>query len=384
MLAASALRLVTVSALLALVVGGAAPAGAQPSCDSSTALTLLGLDTRAQRALFMLPASGGKPWVLELDLQADAATTFPDPGAENRFGGSTGPGPVIAASRCGERCLQPVVFRGGRWERLGEPLLASSTMTFHATWDRAGVPWIVLHSFADGAGTAAKAYRLEGGDWSSEGGLSIRGVGSPGAYPAPAGEAGIVSGDGLFVAGKPPRRWISALPAVPAAEPGELIWSGGNQAAHVGADGALRWTSDGGRKWDELRWQPWSGGEGDLAWRRGRDWWIELPEGERGAPPVAVWNDKRVATRTRLYLAQRDSSGAWRVLLETPQGLLTEAGDRLPYNHLFRFAADRWVFVTGCVSRRDGAAIVTRAVAGNRLLAPELVPLKVHAAPAAP
>ena len=195
--AASALRLVTVSALLALVVGGAAPAGAQPSCDSSTALTLLGLDTRAQRALFMLPASGGKPWVLELDLQADAATAFPDPGAENRFGGSTGPGPVIAASRCGERCLQPVVFRGGRWERLGEPLLASSTMTFHATWDRAGVPWIVLHSFADGAGTAAKAYRLEAGDWSSEGGLSIRGVGSPGAYPAPAGEAGIVSGDGL-------------------------------------------------------------------------------------------------------------------------------------------------------------------------------------------
>ena len=376
-------RRLLAATLLTLATGLPSPGAAVPRCDSTTALTLLGLDTKAQRALFTLPAGdGAQPWILELDLQADRATAWPDTGASDRFGGSTGPGPVIAARRCGERCLQPVVFRGGRWERLGEPLLASAAMTFHATWDRAGTPWLVLHSWADGAGTAAKAYRLDSGDWRSEGGLSIKGVGSPGAYPAPAGVPGIVSGDGHFVAGQPPRRWLSGLPGDPAAEPGELIWAGGTEAAHVGADGALRWTADGGRRWEELRWQPWSGGEGDLAWRRGRDWWIELPEGERAAPPVAIWSDRRVATRTRLFLAQREPGGSWRLLLETPQGVLTEGGDRLPYNHLFRFAADRWVLVTGCVSRRDGAAIATRAVAGNRLLAPELVPVK--AAPAAP
>ena len=366
-----------VACLLAFAAAFAPAAGAAPRCDSNTALTLLGLDTAAQRALFMLPIpDSGAGWILELDLAKKTATAWPDADPSGHFGGSTGPGAVIAARRCGDRCLQPVVFRGGRWETLGEPLLASATMTFHATWDRKGAPWVVLHARAGESTVAAKAYRFEGGDWRSEGGLSIEEVGSPGVYAAPAGEEGVVSGDGVFAAGKPPRRWLNALPAAEGAQPGELIWAGGGTAVHIGADGGLRSTADGGKKWEELRWQPWSGGEGDLAWRRGRDWWIELPEGERSMPPVAVWNDRRVATKTRLYLAQREATGAWRLLVETPQGLLTEGGERLPYNHLFRFGADRWVLVTGCVSRKDGAAIVTRAVAGDRLLSPELVPVK--------
>ena len=91
---------------------------------------------------------------------------------------------------------------------------------------------------------------------------------------------------------------------------------------------------------------------------------------------MAVWNDRRVPTRAKLYLAQREPSGSWRLLLETPQGLLTDSGERLPYNHLFRFAADRWVLVTGCVSRREGAAIAMRPVAGSRLQPPTIVPVK--------
>lgn len=363
--------LVVVAAALAMPAGAALP-----RCDSSTPLTLVGLDTRERRALFSPPPSGDAGWIIELDLESETATAWPDSAADGRFGGSTGPGPVIAASRCGDRCLQPVVFRAGRWERLGEPLLASTTMTYHATWDRRGTPWIVLHTWADTAGTAAKAYRLDGSDWRSEGGMSVHAVGSPGVYPAPEGEDGVVSGDGQFVAGKAPRRWLTGLPAVAGADPGELVWAGGGTAAHVGADGALRWTADGGRRWEELRWQPWSGGEGDLAWRRGRDYWIELPEGDRTSPPVAVWNDQRIPTKARLFLAQREPKGNWRLLLETPQGLLTEGGDRLPYNHIFRFAADRWVFVTGCVSRREGPAIAIRPVAGTRLQAPVLVPVK--------
>jgi hypothetical protein len=354
-------------------------------CDSNTALTLIGLDTKARRALFAPPpAADGSGWMFEVDLANETATAWPDAEPTSRFGGSTGPGPVIASSRCGDRCIQPVVFRRGGWERLGEPLLASGTMTVHSTWDRAGTPWVVLHALGSEAGVAAKAYRLSAGDWVSEGGLSVRGVGSPGAYPAPVGEEGIVTGDGLFQAGRPPRRWLEALPPVAGAEPGELIWSGGGQVVHVGADGAVRSSVDGGKRWEELRWQPWSGGEGDLAWRRGRDWWIELPEGERGAPPVAVWNDRRLATRLRLFLAQREPSGAWRLLLETPQGLLTEGGERLPYNHLFRFAADRWVLVTGCISRRDGVAIALRSVHGTQLQPPNLVAVEPAAPPTAP
>jgi hypothetical protein len=369
-------------ALLATLtpIAVASPTAAQtaPQCDSSTALTLVGVDTKARTALFSLAGTrGAPPWLVELDLVKVTATARPDTATGDRFGGSTGPGPVIAARRCGDRCLQPVAYRSGRWEALGEPLLTSPTMTFHATWDRSGSAWVVLHALAGESGVAAKAYRLDRGDWRNEGGLSVRGVGSPGIYPAPASEAGIVTGDGRFAAGVPPQRWLEALPAVAGAQPGELVWLGGGEAAHLGADGALRWTTDAGRRWEELSWQPWSGGEGDLAWKRGRDWWIELPEGERGAPFAAVWNDQRLPTRAKLFLARREG-GTWKPMLAAQHGMLTEDGERLPYSHLFRVAGERWVLMTGCVSRKEGAALALRVFADGTLQPPTVV--KVTAA----
>ena len=379
-------RRLLLSALLALSTTTLEPArlAAALRCDSRTALTLIGLDTRSERALFAVAARGGEPWLLEADLRAGAASAWVEQGAPGRFGGSTGPGPVLAARRCGDRCLQPVAFREGAWRPLGEPLLASATASAQGTWDRQGGAWVVLQSLADsdtaaGRRITATAYRLEDGDWRSKGALAVRGAGSAVVQPAPAGEEGIVCGDGQFLASGRPRHWIEALP--PGVTAGELLWLGGREAMHLGEDGMLRSTRDGGARWDELRWQPWSRGEGDLAWKPGRDFWVELPEGERGAPLMAVWNDERVPSRPRLHFAQRGEDGSWRALvLEAPQGLLVEGGERLPYNHILR-VGDRLVLVTGCIARAKAPALAVRPLEGGRLLDPKLLPVTLPAAP---
>lgn len=374
-------------AAVALSVAALAPAplaAAALRCDSATALTLIGIDTRTERALFSVPARGASDgWVLEADLKAGTVSAWSERVPGGRFGGSSGPGPVIAAQRCGDRCLQPMAFREGAWRRLGEPLLAPATASVQGAWDRAGGAWVVLQTLTETTGpggrlTAATAYRLEDGDWQSKGALAVRAVGSAVVHAAPPGEEGIVCGDGQFLASGKPRRWIETLPAEVSA--GELLWLGGRDAVHLGEDGVLRSTADGGARWQPLRWQPWSRGEGDLAWRPGRDYYVELPEGERRVPLLAVWNDRRVASRPRLHFAQRASEGQWRALVvEAPQGLLTEGGERLPYNHILRLG-DRLVLVTGCVARAKGPALAVRPLEGGRLLDPRLLPIELPAA----
>ena len=79
-------------------------------------------------------------------LRGGAVRAWPAPAGAATFGGSTGPGAVLAGVRCGPKCLQVVRFRDGAWQRLGEPLLASETATLHLAWDRGGAPWVVLHA----------------------------------------------------------------------------------------------------------------------------------------------------------------------------------------------------------------------------------------------
>jgi hypothetical protein len=356
-------------------------------CDSATALTLLGVDTRAQRALFAVPARGdASGWLIEADFDAGEATAWPESVSGGRFGGSTGPGPVLARTRCGESCLQVIAFRDGSWRPVGEPLLVPATASVHGAWDRSGAAWLVLLSLGSrsspGQGEAlvsATAYRLENGDWRSKGALAVHGIGSPAVYPAPPGEEGVVCGNGQFTPGGKPRRWLDGPPGE--AVPGELLWLGGRSAIHLGDDGVLRSTRDGGARWEPLRWQPFSAGEGDLAWRPGRDYRVELPDGERRPPLLAVWNDRRVASRPRLHFAQRLEDATWRALVvEVPQGVLTEGGERLPFNHILRFG-DRLALVTGCVSRAEGPALALRPLEGAKLLEPRLIPVRVPPTP---
>jgi hypothetical protein len=360
---------------LALAVA-AAPALGAFRCDSTTALTLVGLDTAAGRAVFALPISTGAPtWLVEADLVAGTARGWQEAAsASSRFGGSTGPGPVLAATRCGAQCVQVVRFRGGVWERAGEPLLASQASTLDLTWDRAGSPWAVLHTMGKKGAVTATAYRLENGDWVSKGALVVHGVGSPGAVAAPAGEVGVTSGDGSFTPSAKPRTWVSSFPS--GAGGGEPIWLGGSRALYVAADG-IRSTADGGASWQPLRWQALSEGEGDYSWRAGRDYVVELPDGERTQPAAAVWGDRRIADRGRLVLAAQGDDGGWHALARLPDGVLTEGGERLAFNHLLRFAGERWALLTGCVSRPGGAALVVRRLAAGKLGGPEVLKIEL-------
>ena len=119
------------SILLALVLTAAPAAAVPPICDGSTALTLIGMDTASGRTLFSVPPIGDRRpgWIVELDGDGREARAWPDD-TKGRFGGSVGPGPVLAAAPA-VPCLQPVRWNEGIWEPLGEPTAApvASTVT---------------------------------------------------------------------------------------------------------------------------------------------------------------------------------------------------------------------------------------------------------------
>ncbi|HXT21810.1 MAG TPA: hypothetical protein VN923_13750, partial [Thermoanaerobaculia bacterium] len=135
----------------------------------------------------------------------------------------------------------------------------------------------------------------------------------------------------------------------------------------------------GGATWEPLHWQPLSPGQGALAWRPGRDYRIELPDGERSGPAAAIWNDRRVPEKGQLFLAVSSPAGEWRQLLATPEGILTEGGERIPYGSVLRFAGERWTLLTGCVARQGGASLAIRRLADGKLGPPELLPISLPA-----
>src|SRR6476620_1752501 len=94
------------AAVLALSLGALPAAAAPPICDSSTDLTLIGMDTASGRTLFSIAAAtDGQPgWLVELDSDGREARAWPD-NPKGRYGGSIGPGPVLAAVPCGSSFL---------------------------------------------------------------------------------------------------------------------------------------------------------------------------------------------------------------------------------------------------------------------------------------
>ena len=360
--------------ILPLLLLAAAPAAAAFRCDSTTALTLIGLDTRAAHALFALPQNGSEPpWLLDADLAKGSARAVQETTAR-RFGGSRGPGPILAGQRCGERCLQVVRWGDGGWAPVGKSLTAPEASTLHLTYDGEGTPWAAVQTIGEKDAVVAAILLFDEGKWSMLGSFTVHGVGSSGLLPAPKGERGVTFGDAAFVEGEKPLRFVKSLPAY-----GEPLWSGGPNTVYVAGDG-LRTTSDGGATWKPVRWQALTGGEGDLAWKPGRDYDIELPEGVTADPFAAIWVDRRVADRATLDLATfnttTEAAGGWSVLLRTPDGILTGDGERLPYSHVMRFDGERWVLLTGCVSRPGGAALALRRLADGKLADPQLLPIE--------
>ena len=148
-------------ALAISLIATVAPAtGAAFQCSQDTTLTPLGIDTAAGVVLFTAAGDGESEggWVVEVRTGGERveALTYAQPAGARAFAGSIGPGPVFAVRDCGAACFQPVRWSAGGWELLGEPLRAPVVSTVNATYDRSGVPWLVLHGIADGSDQGAE------------------------------------------------------------------------------------------------------------------------------------------------------------------------------------------------------------------------------------
>ncbi len=371
--------------LLALLPNSAAAAGASRSiCDASAVLTVIGVDTAAGQALFALrPTQEGKPgWVIELDTVGDRARAFPDP-ATRRFGGSVGPGPVLAAVPCaGGGCLQPVRWREGLFQPLGEPLTAPGGATIAATYDAAGSPWVVLLADPPTGAPAASsgdlrawAFRFDG-EWRDRGSQTVSAVGDLPAAPAPGQSAGIVVGTGLFRTDAPPAPWVTGVPTLPADRRGQLLALSERDAAYLAADGAIYGSTDAGASWKRSIWTPWGQGTAGI-WRQGTDYWVDLPLGERRGALQLAWFDRRVASKERLILTRRDGTRAWASLIEVPSEIRTKDGDRLAVSHVLLPREGRWLLLSGCVATKEGSGLVLRTFDGRTLSEPRFVAIEV-------
>jgi hypothetical protein len=301
-------RLQVAATLIAL----AAPAfAASPICDGTTALTLIGMDTAAGRSLFAVPPTGASQvsWIVELDGEGREARVYPDD-PKGRFGGSVGPGPVVAARPCGASCLQPVQWKDGTWGPLGDSVAAPEASTFSATYDRTGAPWILLYGHGTQAGQLkAWAFRLDHRTWQKRGSSEVAAVGEPQALPAPQRKDGILTGTGLFSASGLPEAWVTGLPSVTAARRGQLIALTGTSAAYVSGDGVVYLSDNSGKSWRRSTWTPWGAQDTVGIWRQGKDYWVDAPAGDHRGSLRLAWFDHRRPSNEVLVLTRLGTAG---------------------------------------------------------------------------
>jgi hypothetical protein len=363
--------------LLALALTAAPAAAVPPICDGSTSLTLIGMDTAAGRTLFSIPPTGASQtaWIVELDSEGREARVYPDD-AKGRFGGSVGPGPVVAAAPCGPSCLQPVRWKDGTWEPLGDSLTAPSAATLAGTYDQTGAPWLVLHAKGAAEGQLkAWAYRFQNREWQSRGSAEVTAVGEPQALPAPQRKDGILTGTGLFSASGPPEAWVTGLPSLPAARRGQLVALTGRSAAYVSGDGVVYLSDDSGKKWRRSIWNPWGAKDTVGIWRQGTDYWVDLPFGDHRAALRLAWFDRRRPSDEVLVLTRLGTGGDWIRLADAPAEVKSRNDERLPVTQVL-VQGDTWLLISGCAATAEGSGLVLRTFDGKAVSAVKLLPLR--------
>lgn len=382
-------RLAAALAFVATLVLPAVPGAAQgPRCDLDTYVSLIGVDTNRGEALLSVRGDGEPPTLILWRLAEETARFTPDL-ASGRHGGSVGPGPLMALTRCGQGCLQPVRFYRGSWQALGEPISGPSAATAHLTYSGDGAPWLVLHGPAERPGHVnAWAFRLDGRDWRARGRLEVTAVGAPGAGPAPWDDTSIVSGDGLFSPASAPRRWLGSLPADAAASGASLLplvsptgrrpRDDRRRAVLVTGEGLVYRTVDGGTSWRRSLWTPWNTGTAE-PWRRGADYLLDVPLGPPADELPALWFDRRFDDRERVLVTAMGPLGDWRVVATLPADLPTSAGRELEVLHTLRSPTGAVTLLFGCVRSGGRPVLVARDLTGPRSgEGPRLVRLRAY------
>lgn len=360
------------------------------ACNRDSTLTLAALDTASGTALFAAPpARPDEPgWWIEVEIGSEAGgdtagavrARYRAAAADRPFAGSIGPGPPFAVRRCGDECLQPVAWKDGGWRPLGEPVPGDGG-TVHATYDRSGTPWLVLHRTAgDGGAVEARAFRLgEDGGWQDRGTLRALATGTVGALPDPSDADAVLSGTARFRAGGAPAPWVKGLPALPPERRGELLpgaeaGGGGTAAVYLDAGSRFYLSDDGGASWRRSEWTPWGISRARL-WQPGRDYSVDLPIGDRRPPLSVAWFDRRDPAAERLHLTSWRPAGGWTVTAELPPRTTTLDGAVLAWDHLLRPGADRWLLISGCVYTTAGPGLAVRTAGPAGLSPPRFVSL---------
>lgn len=360
--------------LAALAAPGAAMAR-PPVCDASTALTLVGLDTRSGTMLLSF-LSGGEIWYLEAAAGSETAALLPGRPAGGRFSGSIGPGPVFTLVSCGDGCLGAEVWQGGNWQSEGGSLPVAASANTYTTYDGAGRPWVVVHSPAGGGGrVAARGFRLVGESWEDRGSLRVEATGSPGAAPAPFREDAVVTGTGLLGAEGRPEPWLTGLPALPGGRSGHVVPVGERGAFMIGDAGGLYLSSDGGATWRQLRWKPWGITAGD-PWSYPEDFGLEIPQGSLAAPLPLAWFDRRPGREAGIVLSELSAAGDFTLLAALPPVVDPGFGEPLEITHLLRTEGGTWVLVAGCGLRDGASVLVLRTASPGGLSPPRLLPIE--------
>jgi hypothetical protein len=241
---------------------------------------------------------------------------------------------------------------------------------------------VVLHGKGAKEGeVAAWAYRLDGREWKRSGGITVAAVGDLPAVPSPQRKDGVISGTGLFVASGKAASWARGLPDLPPARLGQLIALDGGGAAYLSADGAIYLSTDAGKRWRRSVWTPWSSNDASGSgvtglWRQGKDFWIDLPLGDRRGPLQVAWFDRRQPSAETIVLTRLAAGGRWITLAEAPAEVRTKNGDRLPLNQVLTPTADTWLLLSGCAATAEGSGLVVRTFDHGALGAPRFLPFR--------
>jgi hypothetical protein len=359
-------------------------AAAGAVCDSSSTLSLVGMDTASGVMLFATdaPAGGDAGWLLEVDAAAHDARAYAGLAA-GRFGGSVGPGPVVTVEHCGPDCLQPESWTAGDWRPLGEALSVPAGSTVATTYDESGGPWLLAHAAAGQPGHyQAWSFRYEGRQWKSHGGLTVTAVGQPQALPAPQRLDGVVSGTGLFAASGPPSTWVGGLPGVAANRRGQLLALAGSSVAYISADGVAYLSADSGKTWRRSTWTPW-GSDTTGMWRQGSDYGIDLPLSDHRGALQLVWFDRRSPNAEQVVLTRLGIDGQWMELGQAPVDVTSLSGEHLPVTQVLIPRRDTWILLSGCAMSAGGSGLVLRSFDQGRLSEARFVPIHTVAAGAA-
>lgn len=365
-------------ALCAFTLLRTAGAATPTICDSSTAVTLIGIDTTSGRMLFSVAPLDAKarPWIAELAGDGSTARAWPDP-PKGLFSGSVGPGPVIAALPCGKNCLQPMRWEDESWQPVGEQLTTPTAANLSTTYDPGGTPWLLLQGAAQDSVAKTWAYTLEGREWKSRGAMDVTGVGQPSALPAPQRKDGVLSGTGLFSSSGHPEAWVAGLPDLPAARRGEVVALTGTTAAYLSSDGVVYLSDDAGKKWRRSTWTPWGSNGVVGSWRQGGDYWVDLPFGDHQGALRLVWFDRRRPSEEHVLLTELTQTG-WVRVAETLSEVRSKNGEAMPVTQVLVPRENVWILLSGCADTASGSGLVLRVYDGKAMSAPRFVAFRLH------